>query len=80
MGIRLVSTADNTCTYAEEFFKMLVLTYSYIEGSWAELTIGILGKIPLNSVTTILPICLVIDLTLTNIIAKYDQNLKSTKK
>ena len=52
----------------------------HIDGSWPELTICILGKIPLYAFTTILPICLVIDLTLTNIIAQYDQNLKSTKK
>ena len=51
-----------------------------IEGSWLELTICILLKNPLYTFTTILPICLVIELTITNIIAKYDQNLKSTKK
>ena len=60
--------------------KPLSFLESHIEGSRPELTICILGKIQLNSFTTILPICLVIELTLTNIIAKYDQNLKSTKK
>ena len=50
-----------------------------IEDSLPELTICILGKIPLYTFTTILPIYLVIELTLTNIIAKYDENLKSTK-
>ena len=54
--------------------------FVYIEGSWQDPTICILGQIPLYTFTTILPICFVIELTLTNIIAKYDQNLKSTKK
>ena len=52
----------------------------YIDGSWSELTICILGKIPLYAFTTMLPIGLVIELTLTNIIAQYDQNLKLQKK
>ena len=56
------------------------LTVEHIDGSWPELTTCILGKIPLYAFTTILPICLAIDLTLINIIAQYDQNLKSTKK
>ena len=56
------------------------MIYIYIDGSWPELTICILGKIALYAFTTILPIFLVIDLTLTNIIDQHDQNLKSTKK
>ena len=38
-----------------------------------------LGKIPFYAFTTILPICLVIELILTNIIDKYIRNLKSIK-
>ena len=52
----------------------------YIDGSWPELTICILGKISLYAFTTILSICLVIELTVTNIISQYDHDLKSTKK
>ena len=52
----------------------------HINGSWLELTICIIGKILLYAFTTALPNCLVIDLTLTNVIAQYDQNLKFPKK
>ena len=68
------------CGFALRVVNWQICRYLHIDGSWPELPICTLDKILLYTFTTILPSCLVIDLTLTNIIAKYDQNLNCTKK